>query len=474
MDEKNGELIFMERRKSYENKKVLVLGLAKSGYMAAQLLHKLGAEVTVNDAQDLSNHPDALALMELGISVISGGHPDDLLEADFDLLVKNPGIPYSNSILIQAKAKGIPIVTEVEIATSVMQAHIIGLTGTNGKTTTTSMIQSFLSNDRNKGRALALGNIGVPASQMALEVTSEDDVILELSSFQLMGTPTIKPEIALMLNLSSAHLDYHGSQEAYEDAKMNLIRQQGPEDVVIYNKDQKHLEKLVLENTKAQLLPFSRREYLKEGISVKDESIYFKGEKVADVSEIFLHGLHNLENFLAAIGVAKLKGVSNGTIHKVLQNFKGVKHRTQYLTEHAGRIFYNDSKATNIEATQNALAGFKQPVVLLAGGLDREISYEALIPSFSKHVKAIVAFGETAASIKEVAEKAGVSNVQVVENVEEAVPVAYQLSEPGDVILLSPASASWDQYPSFEIRGERYIEAVENLIAREKGEVFKG
>lgn len=457
----------MERKKSYENKKVLVLGLAKSGFMAAQLLHKLGAEITVNDAQDLTNNPDALTLMDLGISVISGGHPDDLLDADFDLIVKNPGIPYSNSILIQAKARSIPIVTEVEVATSVMEAPIIGLTGTNGKTTTTSMIQSFLSIERDKGRALALGNIGVPASQMALEVTAADDVILELSSFQLMGTPTIQPKIAVVLNLSSAHLDYHGSQEAYEDAKMNLIRQQGPEDFVIYNKDQKHLEELVLSNTKAQLLPFSRKEYLKEGISVKDESIYFKDEKVAEVSEIFLHGLHNLENFLAAIGVAKLKGVSNETIHTVLQNFKGVKHRTQFLTEYAGRIFYNDSKATNIEATQNALAGFKQPVVLLAGGLDRGINYDALIPSFSEHVKAVVAFGETASLIKKTAEKAEVSIIQVVENVEEAVPVAYQLSEPDDVILLSPASASWDQYPSFEIRGDRFIEAVEELIEQE-------
>lgn len=458
----------MNRRTSYQNKKVLVLGLAKSGFMAAQLLHELGARVTVNDAKDLTNDSDALTLMELGIPVISGGHPDDLLETTFDLLVKNPGIPYSNSILIQAKKQNIPIVTEVEVATSVMDAHLIGLTGTNGKTTTTSMIQSFLSINRDQGQAFALGNIGIPASQMALEVTGNDDVILELSSFQLMGTPTIKPEIAVILNLSSAHLDYHGTLEAYHEAKMNLIRQQGPEDIVIYNKDQKHLEKLVLANTKAQLLPFSRKEYVKEGISIKNETIYFKGEEVAQVAEIVLHGLHNLENFLAAIGVAKLKDVSNDTIRKVLHNFKGVKHRTQFLTEHAGRIFYNDSKATNIEATQNALAGFSEPVVLLAGGLDRGVSYEALTPSFSKHVKALVAFGETAPLIKRIAEDAGISSIKIVDNVEEAVPVAYQLSEPGDVVLLSPASASWDQYPSFEIRGDRFIEAVEQLIEQEK------
>lgn len=458
----------MKKRKSYHNQKVLVLGLAKSGFMAAQLLHKLGAEVTVNDAQDLTENADAKTLEKIGVSVLSGGHPDDLLDKGFNFIVKNPGIPYSNPILKQALERDIPIVTEVEIAMSVMQAPIIGLTGTNGKTTTTLMIQSFLSIERDRGKAYALGNIGVPASQMALEVTGEDDVILELSSFQLLGTPTIKPDIAVLLNLSTAHLDYHGTQKAYEEAKMNLIRQQTPEDIVIYNKDQTHLEKLVLANTDAQLLPFSRKVYLKEGISIKNETIYFKGEAVAQTRDIFLHGLHNLENFLAAIGVAKLKGVSNQAIQSVLQNFKGVKHRTQFLTEFKGRIFYNDSKATNIEATENALEGFDQPVILLAGGLDRGVSFEALAPTFKKHVKALVTFGETASLMKKTAEKAGISMIQTVKNVEDAVPAAYELSEPGDVILLSPAAASWDQYKNFEIRGDRFIEAVEQLIEEEK------
>ncbi len=461
-------MLFMENRKSYHKQKVLVLGLAKSGYMAAKLLHALGAEVTVNDAQDLSEHADALELSDMGISVLSGGHPADLLEQGFDFIVKNPGIPYSNPILVQALEKGLPIVTEVEVATSVMEAPVIGLTGTNGKTTTTSMIHSFLSMGRTNGKAYALGNIGVPASQMALDVTAEDDVILELSSFQLLGTPTIKPKIAVLLNLSTAHLDYHGTQEAYEDAKMNLIRQQDADDIVIYNKDQKHLEALVLENTKAQRLPFSRKDYLENGVSIKEGTIYFKGEAVAQTADIFLHGLHNLENFLAAIGVAKLKGVSNEAIQKVLKNFKGVKHRMQFLTEYKERIFYNDSKATNIEATENALEGFDQPVVLLAGGLDRGVSFDALIPVFQKHVKALVAFGETASLMEETAKKAGISAIQLVEDVEAAVPAAYHLSQPGDVILLSPAAASWDQYSNFEVRGDRFIEAVEQLIEEEK------
>ena len=453
----------MAKENAYQNRKVLVLGLAKSGYYAAKLLHALGAQVTVNDAQDLSENPDALELEGFGVQVISGQHPADLLDHSFDVIVKNPGIPYSNPVLVQAAEMGLPIITEVEVATSVMAGHLIGLTGTNGKTTTTSMIQEMLSYNRAEGTAYAIGNIGIPASQVALQTKPADDIIIELSSFQLMGTPTLQPEIAVLTNLYSAHLDYHGTQTAYEEAKLNITRQQTVNDVLIYNKDQAHLEELVVTYSKATLLPFSRKEYLAEGVSIKENTIYFKTEPVASVDDIFLEGLHNLENFLAAIAVAKLKGVSNEAIKQVLKQFKGVKHRTQYVTEYEGRIFYNDSKATNIEATESALMGFKQPIVLLAGGLDRGVSFDALIPAFKKNVKALVTFGETSKLMAEVAAKAGITVIYEVKNVEAAVPKAYELSEAGDVILLSPAAASWDQYKSFEIRGEQFIQAIEQL-----------
>lgn len=453
----------MVKENTYRNKNILVLGLAKSGYYAAKLLHALGAKITVNDAQDLTNDTDAQELASLGIKIISNGHPNDLLNVGFDVIVKNPGIPYDNVIVRQALEQQIPIITEVEVATSVMEAHLIGLTGTNGKTTTTSMIQDMLNLDRRAGSAYAIGNIGIPASQVALSLKDVDDAVIELSSFQLMGTPTLRPEIAVLLNLYSAHLDYHGSQAAYEEAKMNLIQNQTIEDVLVYNKDQPHLEALVLKHAKAILLPFSRKEYLENGVSIKDGKIYFKKEAVAQISDVFLEGLHNLENFLAAIGVAKLKGVSNAAIQQVLRQFTGVKHRTQFVTEFAGRIFYNDSKATNIEATENALVGFNQPVILLAGGLDRGNSFDALIPALEKNVKALVTFGETADLMSETAKKAGIEKIVKVENVETAVPKAYELSNAGDVILLSPASASWDQYKNFEVRGERFIAAIADL-----------
>lgn len=455
---------FMRHKNKYKNKNVLVLGFAKSGYYVARLLNKIGACVTINDAQDLKNNKEALYLEKKGITVISGEHPNDLLTSQsFDIIVKNPGIPYSNTILKQANAMQIPIITEVEVASKVMDGHLIGISGTNGKTTTTAIVQQMLSTNRRSGQAYAVGNIGIPVSQIALETQAEDDLVIELSSFQLMGTPSIHPEVAVLTNIYSAHLDYHGTQEAYEEAKINLIRNMTDDDVVIYNYDQKHLRELVKQNTQAVLLPFSRLEKLNDGVFVDDGYIYYKDEKIIKVTDIFLAGQHNLENMLAAISVAKIKNVANEVIKDIAQHFHGVEHRTQFVKKLNERIFYNDSKATNIEATQNALAGFKQPVILLAGGLDRGDDYKELFPLFENHVKALIVFGETADKLAEVGEQAGVPIIKRVEKVDKAVPIAYSVSEPNDVILLSPASASWDQYKNFEVRGQEYMKAIEEL-----------
>lgn len=457
----------MHTQNNYKDKNVLVLGLAKSGYYAAKLLLKLGAQVTVNDAADLAHSNEAKELEATGVMVISGSHPDNLLDAGFDLIVKNPGIPYTNTVLEQAQKLDLPIITEIEIASTVTDASIIGITGTNGKTTTTSIIYEMLSLGRQQGSAYAIGNIGVPASKVALDLSENDDAVMELSSFQLMGSPTLHPEIAVITNLYSAHLDYHGSQDAYEEAKINLILNQTTEDYVIYNGDQPHLVEWMEEKAQAQKLPFSRKQFLEKGICAVDGKIYFNQEEIAKISEIFLKGLHNLENFLAAIGVAKVKGVSNEVIQRVLRQFQGVKHRTQYVREFEGRIFYNDSKATNIEATENALKGFEQPIILLAGGLDRGNTFDDLIPALKNNVKALITFGETTDKMIEAAEQAGIAQIVSAEDVKAAVPQAYAVSEPGDVILLSPAAASWDQYPNFEVRGDVYIEAIEQLIDKE-------
>ena len=456
----------MEKNDIYRRKKVLVLGLAKSGFHVAKLLGELGAKVIINDSMDLTEDPQAKELESLGMKVISGGHPIALLDETFDLLVKNPGIPYENPMIKKALNKNIPVITEVELASSVMKGYLIGITGTNGKTTTTTIIQEMLALDRKTGTAYAIGNIGIPASQIALTTKEEDDLVMELSSFQLMGTKTIRPRIAVITNITEAHLDFHGTKAAYIAAKLKLIENQKKEDILIYNADQLGLKELLKKNSNAQLLPFSTKKYFNDGISIKNEIIYFKGESVANVSNIFLKGSHNLENYLAAIAVAKIKEVRNDHIRQVMQNFKGVKHRTQFLTEWNERVFYNDSKATNIEATEKALSSFDKPVILLAGGLDRGDDLKDLIPYFKKHVKALVTFGETAELLKEVARLAGIKNIKKVKDMEKAVSKAYELSERKDVILLSPAAASWDQYENFEIRGDHFIKAVNDLTKK--------
>lgn len=454
----------MKPIKKYENKKILVLGLALSGVSAAKLLHRLGALVTVNDYKDIEENPEARELINEGIRVITGGHPPDLMDENFELIVKNPGIPYSNPIIKKAEEKKVPIITEVELAYEVSESPIVGVTGTNGKTTTTTMIKKILNNNRENGRAIEAGNIGTPASQIAITSTVKDDIIMELSSFQLLGTPTLKPNIAVITNIFSAHLDYHGTLDEYIEAKLNITKNQTKDDVLIYNHDQTELAHLVLQKSQATLLPFSRKEYLPDGISLKNNRIYFKEEMVMKADDILLPGKHNIENALAAIGVAKLKGKTNDEIQNTLSRFRGVEHRTQYVREFNGRKFYNDSKATNSLATINALEGFDKPVVLLAGGLDRGVTFENLVPAMREHVKAILAFGETADAILNAAEQAGIEDKLKVVNVEQAVPEAYKLSEEGDIILLSPACASWDQYSSFEIRGNAYMQSINEFV----------
>lgn len=445
--------------KDYVHKKVLVLGLAKSGVGAANLLHRLGAFVTVNDNKPLSENPEAQGLLEQGITVICGSHPVELLDEGFELIVKNPGIPYHNEMIQAAIEKGIPIITEVELAYQISEAPFIAITGTNGKTTTTTLIFEMLKAG-NKAPLIA-GNIGTVASEVAQEATSENTIVIELSSFQLMGITTFKPRIAVLTNLYDAHLDYHGTRDEYWSAKANITKYQTGEDFFIVNGDQESTFE-ISQRSDASSVPFSTKQFQPNGAYVLDETLYFKEEKIIDIADIVLPGAHNLENILSAVAAAKLTDVSNEAIVEVLTTFTGVKHRLQYLGEIEGRKFYNDSKATNILATEKALTAFKTPIVLLAGGLDRGNGFDELIP-FLHNVKIVVTFGQTAPKIEEVAKKAGIKTIVRVDNVEKAVPVAFTHSSPGDVILLSPACASWDQYKTFEVRGDIFINAVHKL-----------
>jgi UDP-N-acetylmuramoylalanine--D-glutamate ligase len=451
----------LKKIQTYENKKVLVLGLARSGEGAASLLNNLGAMVTVNDVLPMEENSDAQKLLTRGIRVIAGSHPIELMEEEFEFVVKNPGIPYNNPMLVRAQEKKIPIITEIELAYEVSEAPIIGITGTNGKTTTTTMVAKLLNANRKKGLALLSGNIGLPASSVVIEATSDDDLVMELSSFQLMGVNNFRPEIAVITNLYSAHLDYHGIREEYVSAKWKIQKKMEANNFLVINADQSELVELA-KNSEATVIPFSTKRKV-DGAYCLDNELFYKDECIMSVLELGIPGEHNVENALAAIVVAKLRNVNHKDIREILKQFHGVPHRMQFVAEVNGRKFYNDSKATNTLATKKALSGFcNAETILLAGGLDRGEDFTELIPCFSK-LKALIVFGETAEKLKKIGIQAGIERIEVVENVEFAVSLAYDLSEFQDTILLSPANASWDQYKNFEVRGEKFMEAVRKL-----------
>lgn len=452
----------MNKVTKYNGKKVLVMGFGISGINAAHLLRKLGAKVVANDQATPKNPQIVDDLKADGIEVLTGSNPVSLANQDFDVVVKNPGIPYDNPLVAAFVKKGTPIITEAELGVEVFPGHLVSVTGSNGKTTTTTLIQLMIKKD-NSHRVEYAGNIGVSFSKLAASLDKEDTLVTELSSFQLLGTPELHPHIAVITNIFSNHLDYHKTRENYINAKLNITRNQNKDDYLVINWDRNEWQE-ISRRSNATIVPFSRLNKSHEGAYEEDGKLYWRGDYIMDAQDISLIGPQNVENALAAIAAAKLSGVSNEAIIKVLTTFSGVRHRLQYVTEYEGRRFYNDSKSTDIEATEVALQGFKQPVILLAGGLDRGYTFERLVPYFKEHVKAIIVFGESKDKMKDAAEQAGVPTIVESENAVTAVPKAWELSEEGDVILLSPANASWDQFPSFEVRGDKFIEAVANLI----------
>lgn len=449
----------------YQGKKVLVIGFGLSGINAAHLLVKLGAHVVANDKATPKDPSVVKDLEDDGIKVITGSNPVSLANDGFDYVVKNPGIPYDVPLVAAFKKNGTPIITEAELGYEIYPGHLVSVTGSNGKTTTTTLIQMMLDGGL-KATAKYAGNIGVSFTKTAAQLSKDDYLVTELSSFQLLGTPELHPHIAVITNIFSNHLDYHKTRENYINAKLNITRNQTKDDYLIMNWDRDEWQEIA-HRSNATIVPFSRLDKSEEGSYEKDGDIYWRGEKIMAAKDIRLIGPQNVENALAAVAAAKLSGVGNDAIIKVLTTFGGVRHRLQYVMDYEGRRFYNDSKSTDIEATEVALQGFEQPVILLAGGLDRGYTFERLVPYFKKHVKDLIVFGECKDKMKDAGLQAGL-NVYESENAITAVPKAWELSEPGDVILLSPANASWDQFPSFEVRGDKFIEAVEKLTGQKE------
>lgn len=449
----------MNQLNQFPYKKVLVLGLAKSGLATAEVLFRNNVDLIVNDLSTKKEDPLVKSLETKGIKVVLGSHPIDLL-LGVDLIVKNPGIPYKSNLLFEAIKKEIPIITEIELTYQMLNKQdLIGITGSNGKTTTTSLVSQIFKED--KQNSSTAGNIGEVSISVAEKLEENESLLLELSSFQLQGTKHFKPHIAALLNLYEAHLDYHGSFAKYCEAKANIFINQTKEDFLIYNYDDEEVSKVV-KSAKATLIPFSIKTTLSSGSWTDGEYIYFKDEQIMKSAEIALVGDHNLSNILAAIAIAKLKEVKNESIKNVLKVFTGVEHRLEYVCTKHERHFYNDSKATNILATEQALKAFDSPTILLAGGLDRGDDFSSLIPFF-KNVKMLILFGQTKEKLEVAGMTAGITDIYLVESMKEAVQTAYNQSKETDVILLSPACASWDQYKTFEERGNLFIKNIKEL-----------
>lgn len=324
------------------------------------------------------------------------------------------------------------------------------------------MITDILNQNREKGRAYAAGNIGISATAVAQKATKDDTIVMELSSFMLLGIKELHPHVAVLTNIFSNHLDYHKTRENYVNAKMRITMNQTADDFFVVNFDNDEWKQLS-EQSKATVVPFARESITDKGAYERDGKLYYNDEFIMDADDIKVPGKQNVENALAAIATAKALGKSNFAITTVLETFKGVRHRLQFVLESDGRRFYNDSKATDIEATQIALEGFDRPIVWIAGGLDRGYKFDKLVPQIRDHVKAAVLYGETKELLLDAVKQAGIENVSVVDTLAEAVPKAYAYSESGDIVLLSPANASWDQFKTFEERGDQFITEVEHL-----------
>ncbi|MCF6514854.1 UDP-N-acetylmuramoyl-L-alanine--D-glutamate ligase [Lactobacillus sp. S2-2] len=451
----------------YKNKKILVFGAGLSGVNAALFLQSNGAKVSLIDQKKANEINDYQRLIDNGIKVFTESDSADILENEYELIVKNPGIPYTAPIVKKAKEKNIPIITEVEIASEMNVGGLVGVTGSNGKTTTTTMIDEMLSHKKD-GKSFKAGNIGISATQTAQNVSVNDILILELSSFMLLGITDLKPHVAVITNIFSNHLDYHLTRENYINAKMRITENQDENDYLVINFDEKEWENLS-KKTKAQVVPFSRLKKTEKGAYQSDGKLYFKDEFIIDVRDIFVPGEQNVENALAAIATAKIYNINNEDIAKVLKTFSGVRHRVQYvLTDNNDISYYNDSKATDIEATQMAIRGLGKSIVLIAGGLDRGYKFDGLVDDFKNHLKGIVLYGQTAQLMKEAALEAGLSKIEIVKDLKEATKTAISIAESKDVVLLSPANASWDQFDNFEDRGNQFISEVEKITKQKE------
>lgn len=444
----------------FDNKKIFILGMARSGYQAARVLAHHGCEIVLNDKNENQDKDHIKELEDLGVKVILGSHPDDIFDESFDYLIKNPGIKFDHKYLKYAEEHNIKVINEIEMAYHLLPkgVKLVAITGTNGKTTTTSIIYDIVSHAF-PGRTHLAGNIGFPLCEVIENIKENDYLIMEIGVPQLHDFYDFNPDIAVLTNIFEAHLDMFKTREYYNETKLRIFQNHTKKNIAIINYSNEDAYRIT-KDIKSTKKYFSSKEII-DGCYLKDDDIYYYDEKIINVHDLKLQGAHNYENVMCAIMVSKELNIDNDTIVKTLKEFTSVEHRIEYVRTLNGKEFYNDSKATNITSTQIALSAFNKPTVLLLGGLERHQNFLDL-KDYLKNTKLVICFGENKNRIKEEMDSLNIETF-VVENLKEAVALANEHSSKGDVILLSPGSASWDQYKCFEDRGTEFKELVKNL-----------
>lgn len=448
-----------------KNSHILVVGLGKSGMAVIEELHKMGAIISLQDAKDEEDITEEQKemLKNKQVKCYFNSIPEDM--GIYSILVLSPGVPTSLEFIKEAEDKGAEVIGELEFAYRCGDGKYIAITGTNGKTTTTTLVGEILKNENLDARIV--GNIGKPVITEAMKSNENTWLVTETSSFQLETIKEFRPFVSAILNLTSDHMDRHKTIENYGKAKARIMMNQSNGDYIIINFDDKKCLELI-SGVKAKVVPFSRLEKLKFGIFVKDEKIVVRNEEekiieICEVSDLKIPGTHNLENALAAVGITYFGGVSVDTIKNTLINFEGVCHRLEFVREVKKIKFVNDSKGTNTDAAIKAVEAIDSPIILIAGGYDKNADFENFIDSFGDKVKHMILLGATAGKLKATAERRGYKNTIIVKDMDSCVNEAFRLAEGGSTVLLSPACASWDMYKSFEERGEDFKRCVNEL-----------
>ncbi len=446
----------------FENNKILILGFARSGYQAAKLLIKRGNEVYLNDSktEDKMDQEQVKELRDLGVNLIFGSHPDDLLDSSFDYLIKNPGVPIDHKYVLKARELGVEVINEVEMAYRLLPegVDLIGITGTNGKTTTTTITYEIMKAAYGDRVHLA-GNIGYPLSSILEDVKTGDIIVIECSCQQGENFKYFHPHVGVLTNFSEAHIDFMKTYEHYKEVKARMFYAQDEHDIAIMNySNSDAMEEL--KNVKSQKKYFSSKEDV-SGCHLVGDKIYYYDEEIMDINDIKIKGMHNVENCMGAIMAVKEYGVSTDIIKEVISNFKGVEHRLEYVATVNGVEYYNDTEATNIKCAQIALASFTKPTIIFLGGLERGQCFEDLTP-FMDNVKAVIAIGTCRERVGEFARSIN-KDVYIYEHLVDGFDKAVEIATSGDVVLLSPGSASWDQYKECEVRGAEFKQKVNEL-----------